>query len=132
MVEPNENNERKFLRLADIECYRISFALSNAVWDCVLAWPPLAQHTVGEQFVRAVDSISANIAEGFGRYSKKDKIRFYRIARGSLYESLDWNEKARVRQIITSETYTYLFTELQRLPKSINSLIKYTDSHLTI
>lgn len=132
MVEQDESNERRFLRLADIECYRISFALSNAVWENVLAWPPLAQHTVGEQFIRAVDSISANIAEGFGRYSKKDKIRFYRIARGSLFESLDWNEKAKIRRIISTDTYAYTFTELQRLPKSFNSLIKYTDTHLTI
>lgn len=85
----NGSNERKFLRLADIECYRISFALSNAVWNVVLQWPAFAQQTIGSQFVRSVDSVSANTAEGFGRYGKKDKVRFYRIARGSLFESLD-------------------------------------------
>ncbi|HEX8428557.1 four helix bundle protein [Hymenobacter sp.] len=125
-------NERKFLRLADIECYRISFALSNVVWSIVLQWPPFTQHSLGSQFVRSIDSISANIAEGFGRYGKKDKVKFYRIARGSLFESLDWNEKAKIRQIISIDTYNYIFSELQRLPKSINSLIKYTNDHLTI
>lgn len=62
---------KKYLRLGDIECYRISFALSNQVWKTVAQWPSIAQRTIGEQFIRAVDSISANIAEGFGRYSKK-------------------------------------------------------------
>jgi len=52
----------------------------------------------GNQFIRSVDSISANIAEGFGRYSKKDKVKFFRISFGSMYESLDWNEKALKRK----------------------------------
>ena len=62
---------RKFLKLNDIESFRISFHLSNYVWDVVLKWNNFSQRTVGEQFVRAVDSISANIAEGFGRYWKR-------------------------------------------------------------
>jgi four helix bundle protein len=132
MIEQASSNERKFLRLADIECYRISFALSNVVWNTVLLWSPLAQHTVGEQFIRSVHSVSANIAEGFGRYGKKDKIKFYRIARGSLFEALDWNEKAKIRHLISLDSYSLIFAELQRLPKAINSLIKYTNEHLTI
>ncbi|KAA9338242.1 four helix bundle protein [Hymenobacter busanensis] len=122
----------KYLRLGDIECYRVSFALSNVVWQQVKGWPAMAQRTVGEQFVRATDSISANIAEGFGRYGKKDKIKFYRIAQGSLFEALDWNEKSKIRQLTTPEQYEHVFHELQRLPKMINALVKYTNSHLTI
>jgi four helix bundle protein len=52
---------------------------------------------VGEQFVSAIDSISANIAEGFGRYFKKDKIKYYRYRTGSEKEGLDWNEKSKKR-----------------------------------
>ncbi len=66
---------QKYLKLADIECYRIAFHLSNYLWDAVIKWDPFAKNTVGEQFICAADSISANIAEGFGRYGKKDKIR---------------------------------------------------------
>lgn len=122
--------QKKYLRLGDIECYRVSFALSNQVWEMVGKWPPMAQRTLGEQFVRATDSISANIAEGFGRYSKKDKIRFYRIAYGSLFECLDWNEKAKVRNLLPLEEYQHLFTEFQRLPRLINWLISYTNEKL--
>ncbi|MCB2410623.1 four helix bundle protein [Hymenobacter lucidus] len=124
-----EDATRHF-RLGDVEAYRISFALSNCVWDAVVCWNYLAQNTVGAQFVRAVDSVSANLAEGFGRYGKKDKIKFYRIARGSLMEALDWNEKAKIRQLLTIEQYTHIFTQLQLLPKSINTLIKYTNTSL--
>src|SRR4030095_15933161 len=94
---------RKFLKLNGIEAFRISFHLSNYVWDVVLKWNNFSQRTVGQQFVKAVDSISANLAEGFGRYGKKDKIKFYRYSQGSLNESLDWNQKSKVRKLLSTE-----------------------------
>jgi len=75
--------------------------------------------------VKATDSISANIAEGFGRYGKKDRIKFYRYSFGSLKESFDWNEKSKIRKLLTKNQYTHIFTELDKLPKEINALIKY-------
>jgi four helix bundle protein len=121
---------KKFLMLNDIEAYRIAFKLSNYTWETVLRWDFFANDTVGKQFVKAVDSISANIAEGFGRYSKKDKIKFFRYSYGSLYESLDWNEKSHLRHLLDKETYSYIFSELIKLPKSINSLILFTNKNL--
>ena len=122
----------KYLKLSDLSSYKISFFLSNFVWDVVLKWDYFSKDTVGKQFVRAVDSISANIAEGFGRYGKKDKIKFYRYSQGSLKESLDWNEKAKARNIISEEDYKKIFIELEKLPKEINALIKFTNQNLTI
>ncbi|MEJ2613566.1 MAG: four helix bundle protein [Ignavibacteriaceae bacterium] len=123
---------KKFLKLNDIEAYRISFKLSNNIWDVVIKWDYFAKDTIGKQFLKAVDSVSANIAEGFGRYSKKDKIKFYRYSFGSLYESLDWNEKAHIRNLLNEEEYSYIFSELIKLPKSINNLILFTDKKLQI
>lgn len=127
-----ENEPKKFLKLNDIEAYKIAFNLSNYIWEIVITWDIFAKKTIGEQYVDAVDSISANIAEGFGRYSKKDKIRFYRISFGSVFESLDWNQKSIVRNLLTKDHYNYIFNELQKLPKSINSLISFTNNKLQI
>ena len=123
---------KKFLKLSDIESYRISFHLSNYVWEIIMKWSSFTQRSVGVQFVRAVDSISANIAEGFGRYGKKDKIKFFRYSQGSLSESLDWNQKAKVRKLITKQEYEFIFGELQKLPKAINALILYTNQKLKV
>ncbi len=123
---------KKFLKLSDIESYRISFHLSNYVWDIIIKWSSFSQRTVGEQFVRAVDSISANIAEGFGRYGKKDKIKFYRYSQGSLNESFDWNQKSKVRKLISKEEYDHIFVELQKLPKAINALVSFTNLKLKV
>lgn len=72
-------SEQKYLKLNDIDAYRIAFHLSNFVWDIVIKWDFLAQNTVGVQFVRAADSISTNIAEGFGRWEKKGQYKILPI-----------------------------------------------------
>ncbi|MDD5570297.1 MAG: four helix bundle protein [Bacteroidales bacterium] len=125
-------DDKKYLKLNDIEAYKIAFHLSNYVWEIVIKWSHFEKITVGEQFVTSVDSISSNIAEGFGRFGKKDKIKFYHYANASVLESLDWNEKAKRRELIKTEQYKKIYNDLQKLPKSINSLIKYTNINLTI
>lgn len=122
--------ERKQFKLNDIEAYTTSFRLSNFVWDIVALWSDFERDTVGEQYVRAIDSISANLAEGFGRYGKKDKNKFYRYARASVYECYDWNEKSKVRKLISNEQYEQILRQLQSLPKLINGLIKLTNDNL--
>ncbi len=121
-----------YLKITDIERYNVAFALSNEVWKIVIKWDYLAQRTVGIQFITAIDSISANIAEGFGRYFKKDKTKFYYYSRGSVIESFDWLEKCRQQNLITIQQYEYLKNELDKLPKLINGLIKYTNSKLIV
>lgn len=118
--------------LNDIEAYKTSFQLSNYVWIIVSKWSLFNKKTVGEQFVRAVDSISANIAEGFGRYGKKDKICFYRYSFGSLKESLDWNEKSIKRKLISKNEYEFILRGLQKLPFELNCLIKFTANLLNL
>jgi len=125
-------DKKKHLQLNDIEAYKVAFNLSNYTWQLVQNWSNFECDTVGKQFVRAVDSISANLAEGFGQYSKKDKINFYRYARGSVYECLDWNEKCRIRGLVKADNYNYMFSILQQLPKLINTVIKLTNTNLNI
>jgi four helix bundle protein len=122
--------EKKYLQLNDLECYRVSFDLSNYIWEIVVNWDYLAKDTIGKQYIRAIDSVSANIAEGFGRFGKKDKINFYRYSFGSVKESYNWNEKARARKLLTKEQYEYIANTLGVLPKSLHQLIKFTNERL--
>ena len=127
-----ENGEKKYLQLNDISAYKVAFNLSNYIWGIVITWDYFAKDTIGKQWVRAADSISANIAEGFCRYSKKDKAKFYYYSYGSVKESLDWLQKSKVRKLITEKQYNFIFKELNILPKEINSLIKFTRERLKI
>ena len=120
----------KYLKLNDIDCYKRSLRLSNYVWEIVKKWEWFEKKTIGAQFVTAIDSISANIAEGFGRYGKKDKNKFYYYSFGSAQEGLDWNEKSKIRNLLTKEQYQYILSELLVLPKEIHQLIKFTNERL--
>ncbi len=120
----------KYRDYFDLSAYQISYQLSNIVWEVVVKWDSFAKRTVGRQFVDAVDSISANIAEGFGRYSKKDKVHFYRYSFGSLKESMSWLEKSFYRKLLSEEEYHVIKDLMDKLPKEINTLIKYTNEKL--
>lgn len=120
----------KYLQLNDLDYYKRALKLSNYAWDIVIIWKWFEKRTVGVQFVTAIDSISANIAEGFGRYGKKDKTRFYYFSFGSVKENHDWNEKANYRKLLTREQYKYILKELQTLPIEIHQLIKFTNIKL--
>ncbi|SFF33184.1 four helix bundle protein [Thermoflexibacter ruber] len=131
MEKQDNNEEKRYLKLNDVEAYKTAFHLSNYVWNLVVEWQNFSKDTIGKQFVRAVDSISANIAEGVGRHHKKDKIRFFIIARASAKECLDWNEKAKVRKLMDENKYKYVFSQLNDLPRQINYLIKITKQKLS-
>jgi four helix bundle protein len=122
--------DKKYLQLNDIDAYKIAYHLSTFVWRIFVRWDYFAKDTIGKQFVRAADSISANIAEGFGRYGKKDKINFYRYSYGSVKEVFDWNEKAKIRELLSAKEYQHIFQELEKLPKAINQLIQFTNLKL--
>lgn len=122
--------EKSYLTLDKISAYNKSFEFSNKVWNIAVRWDFFAKDTVGKQIVRSADSIAANIAEGFGRYGKKYKIRFYRISLGSLEETGDWIKKSLVRSLVSSEKGQELVSEVEELRIEIQHLIKYTNEKL--
>jgi len=117
-------------KIENIEAYKTGRTLSKDVWEIVTRWNYFAQKTVGDQLVRSTDSIAANIAEGFGRFHKMDKVKFYYNARASVYESIHWVELAIERKLITGEFATNILGRLNKLPKEINVLIKLTITNL--
>ncbi len=122
--------KERYLSIEDLNAYTISYELSNYVWEIIIRWGYFEKDTVGKQFARAIDSISSNIAEGFGRFSKKDKIRFYYYSKGSVLECKDWNNKCHERGILKPEEYNYIKTRLNELPREINHLIQFTNMKL--
>lgn len=120
-----------YLELKDLSSYVKSFEVSNNVWEIVSSWNNFSRDTLGKQYVRAIDSISANIAEGFGRYHKKDKIKFYYYSFGSVKESINWTEKARIRNLISEKDYNHINGVLTELPRELHQLIKFTNERLS-
>jgi four helix bundle protein len=124
------NNYKSYLSIDKIEAYNKALTFSNLLWDEVIKFDYFEKNSVGLQLVRAADSVSANIAEGFGRYHKKDKIKFYQYAKGSALECYDWLLKCKHRKLLNESQLLDHIETVQNLPKLINYLIKYTNDNL--
>ena len=70
----------------NLEVWQIGRDLVIKVYMLTASLPQSEAFGLIAQIKRAVLSVPANIAEGFGRYHYMDKARFYLNARGSLYE----------------------------------------------
>jgi four helix bundle protein len=77
--------------------YRRAASVSDELWAVVASWDSLARWTVGVQLVRAADSVAANLAEAYGRWSYPDRLRQLAIARGSACELEHWILRAESR-----------------------------------
>lgn len=80
---------------------------------------------LNQQIRRAVQSIPANIAEGYGRYYYQDNIRFYYIARGSLGETLSHLVLAYELAYLPEMLYDQLAKDGEALTRLINGYISY-------
>lgn len=116
--------EGNFIELYNLEVYRISKSYSTAAWPVYsqLTWE--YKKIIGDQMIRSIDSVGANIAEGYGRFHYLDKIKFYYIARGSLVESAHWLELMIERKMFKQEDCVNLLTINKQIYFKLNGLIK--------
>lgn len=110
--------------IEELEVYNKALAFSNKIWEIIIPLSYFEKNTIGNQICRSADSISANIAEGFGRYYYKDSKLFYYYARGSVFETKDWLHKLKDRNIINEIKYVMLIDELNSIGKMLNNYIK--------
>jgi four helix bundle protein len=108
-------------RFRDLVAYRLARGLSDELRASALGWSSFDRWTVGVQLVRAADSVSANIAEAFGRDSTSDIRRMLFIARGSLFETEHWVASAGDRGLLDPAIFNDRLGELAR---TLNGLIR--------
>ena len=77
-----------------------------------------------EQLEASSASVAMNIAEGKGRYSKKEFVQFLYIARGSLYESMTLLNIFKERSWIDKSSYEDTANRATEIAKMINRLIQ--------
>jgi four helix bundle protein len=70
----------------DLVVWKESISLAKMVNSHIIQLPDYEQYNLSSQMRRSATSISSNIAEGRGRGSRKDFIRFLNIGIGSLSE----------------------------------------------
>ena len=114
------------IALTDLDVYNLGEQLSDMIWNDYDHWPEKAQKTMGFQIIKAADSISINIAEGYGRFTPADRKNFYRYSRGSFEETKGWLRKALRRKLINDSRMKEYQVLIDELGPKLNAFIKST------
>ena len=118
---------KTFITIKDLQVYQLSRMLSTIAWDIYSKMSFEEKKIIGDQFIRATDSIGANIAEGYSRFHFLDKVRFYYNARASQSESTDhWLELLFERNKINQQVFDEYKSISKDLQIKLNNFIKFT------
>ncbi len=95
----------------------------TSVYGFTSRFPKDETYGLSQQIRRSAISVPSNIAEGYGRQSTQDYIRFLQIARGSLYELETQLEIARNLEFLSSDAVVKLSESTTEIGKMLNSLL---------
>lgn len=107
-----------------LKAWQFAYALALDVYKSTAAFPVTEKYGLTSQMQRASSSVPFNIAEGYARISKKEKIQFYSIARGSVAELQTQLMLTRDIGYLTAEHFEVLMEQAIITYKLLNALIK--------
>lgn len=110
----------------DLIVWQKSMQLVTDIYLVTNKMPYKEQFNLVSQLNRASVSIPSNIAEGFGRRSRKEFIRFLNISSGSLFELQTEIEIAFNIQLIDKEQFDDIYSRTSEIDKMLRSLIMKT------
>jgi four helix bundle protein len=112
-----------FTSFKEMPVWQKAVGIAETIQQCTDYLPRKEDYGFTSQIRRASLSISANIAEAYGRHHTLDKINFYYIARGSLTEKQSHLEYGRRVNYITDEDARNLDDSLLKLLHELNRII---------
>ncbi len=108
----------------DLRTWKEAHALTLEIYRITNIWPPDERFGLISQIRRSSSSVPTNIAEGMGRGSAKDLVRFIIVARGSVQEV--------IYQLMLAHDLRYLSdVDYQTLAKRFNGLAIGMNAHIT-
>lgn len=107
-----------------LDVYHKSRGLVIAVYEIIDNLPQTEKYCICSQLRRAIVSVPSNIAEGCGRNSYKEKIHFFEIAYGSLFESYCQLEICRDLGFISEEVLNSMKDQFYSVARMLNAIVK--------
>lgn len=111
----------------ELESYIKARELRIEISEIVKQFPNSEKFLLGNQIIRSSRSITANIAEGYGRYTYTDTRNFFIIARGSATETMEHLTTAFDEKYITEDVLNTFENKCETVIKLINGYINYLD-----
>lgn len=118
----------KIKDFTDLYTWKEAHELVVLIYKTVKSFPKEEIYSLVDQMKRSAVSISSNIAEGFSRQSKKEKMQFYFISKGSLTELQNQLMVSRDVEYINQKMFSDLNDKVVRVHKLLNGLLKTAES----
>jgi len=115
----------------ELDCYKKSRELRIFMSKLVKKFPTEEKYMLVSQSKRSSRSITATIAEGYGRYTYTDTRNFFIIARGSITETMEHLATAFDEEYITEDELNKGDELCETCFKLINGFISYLDRSKT-
>ncbi|TDI66474.1 MAG: four helix bundle protein [Bacteroidetes bacterium] len=113
------------MKYTELEVWKEARILVNEVYLISKDFPSEELYGLTNQMRRCAISIPSNIAEGCGRQHYKDSLRFFFIARGSLYELETQIYLAKDQSYINKEISKKLMFQIEKCRKLLSGFINY-------
>jgi len=109
----------------DLDVWKCARKLKIRIWELVKTFPAEEKYRLSNQLIRSSRSICAVIAEGYGKFTYKDKTNYCMIGRGSLSET--WNHiiDAFDSEYITKDELTSIKIDINETAKLLNGYINF-------
>lgn len=118
-------NKKDYIPLQKLEVYQLARELSKKAWVIYDKMNWQEKKIIGDQFISSIDSIGANIAEGYGRFHYLDRVRFLYNARGSMLEAVNhWPELLLERNKISQPDFDEMKQLAEKLSIKLNNFIR--------
>ena len=115
--------ERKKIRTyRDLVVWQKAMTYITAIYETTKVFPKEEVYGLVSQLRRSAISIPSNIAEGFGRRSRADYVRFLQIALGSLYETQTQMEIASNLSYLPSQSSVPVYEASREIERMLWSL----------
>ncbi|MFZ4083668.1 MAG: four helix bundle protein [Pirellula sp.] len=108
----------------DLIVWQKSMSLVTEVYKASANFPADERFGLTSQLRRCVVSIPSNIAEGFGRDTTNDYLRFLGIAKGSLYEAQTQLEIGQNLHFIDGSRFTELLENAREIERMLTSMMR--------
>ena len=122
---PPEITEDPLWRL---DVYRLSLFIADIGWeDVVLLNKNNLTRDAADQIIRSLNSISANIAEGYSRSTGKDRARYFEYSLGEAREARD--RYFKVRRVLKPDVVLHRIRILTQIVKILNAFVPAQRKH---
>lgn len=123
--------KRTIQTFEDLEVWKEGVKLRRMISELIKTLPKSEQYLLSDQMKRASRSVTANIAEGYGRFHYQENIQYCRQARGSLYELLDHLSVCVDENYMTKALYGEIREQTIITIKLVNGFINYLNKAKT-